>query len=122
MDQFSKEKLQIEKLKSDLEEAKEQLDKDRKSLKEMTSLNVKLKALVKIGEDSLRDEMKKSEELSSLLKLRNGSAVSTPCLMTNNSSNGSDPNVSSSKLTTVASTHSLSPESNSSSHKSNRGS
>jgi len=106
LQQLSQDKNEIETLKSNLESTREQLEKDRKSLKELQNQNVKLKSLVKIGEDSLKAEMKRSDELSNLLKLRNGSAVSTPCL----TSNGSSPNVASpSLLTTVSSTHSLSP-------------
>lgn len=116
MTSLSQDRSQIEKLKSDLESTREQLEKDRKSLKELQAQNVKLKSLVKIGEDSLKAEMKRSDELSNILKLRNGSTVSTPCLTTN----ASNPNVASPRLKTVSSTQSLSQDD--SSPKSNGGS
>ena len=69
-----------------MQQLQEQVDHERKTTKEVQAQNVKLRSLVKIGEDSLRAEMKRTDELLNQLKLRNGSAVSTPCLASNGDS------------------------------------
>lgn len=94
----------LSELKKQVEELEQQLEKEKKSVKEVQSQNVKLRSLVKIGEDSLRAEMQRTDELLNQLKLKNGSAVSTPCLTTNGSSHDQDSVVSS------ISSSSLNPE------------
>lgn len=94
----------LSELKKQVEHLEQQLEKEKKAVKEVQSQNVKLRSLVKIGEDSLRAEMQRTDELLNQLKLRNGSAVSTPCLTTNGSSHDQDSVVSS------ISSSSLNPE------------
>lgn len=63
------------------------LEKERKSLKELQTQNVRLKSLVKIGEDSIKAEQTRISGLEEQLRLRNGSvSASTPCLTSNGSS------------------------------------
>ena len=81
------EKSDVEEVRKQIEDLQQQLESERKAVKELQGQNVKLRSLVKIGEDSLRAEMKKTDELLNQLKLKNGSAVSTPCLTTNGSEN-----------------------------------
>ena len=80
---LSQERLDADELKQQVDELQAQLEREKKSAKELQMQNVKLRSLVKIGEDSLRAEMQRTDELLNQLKLRNGSAVSTPCLTTN---------------------------------------
>ena len=48
---------------------------------------MRLKSLVKIGEDSIKAEQLRTLELQEQLKLKNGSvSASTPCLATNGNS------------------------------------
>ncbi|KAI1287657.1 Laminin subunit alpha-2 [Halotydeus destructor] len=81
---------EIEKIKADNERLQSDLEKDRKSIKELQTQVVKLKSLVKIGEDSFKAEQARINELQEQLKLRNGSTVSssTPCLAGTNGTNG----------------------------------
>lgn len=83
LDRATKQLSQTDELKQQLEELQQQLEREKKSGKELQTQNVKLRSLVKIGEDSLKAEMKRTDELLNQLKLKNGSAVSTPCLTTN---------------------------------------
>lgn len=85
----------IQDLRKQLSEMEDQLEKEKKAVKDAQSQNVKLRSLVKIGEDSLRAEMQRTDELLNQLKLKNGSAVSTPCLTTNGSSHDQQSVVSS---------------------------
>lgn len=93
------ERLDADELQKQVDELQQQLEREKKSAKEAQAQNVKLRSLVKIGEDSLRAEMQRTDELLNQLKLRNGSAVSTPCLATNGSDQDSVPSsISSSSL------------------------
>jgi septal ring factor EnvC (AmiA/AmiB activator) len=70
-----------------IDDLQQQLDREKKTGKELQTQNVKLRSLVKIGEDSLKAEMRRNDDLANQLKLKNGqvhgTAVSTPCLTTN---------------------------------------
>lgn len=108
----AEERADLEKLKAECEQFKTELEKDRKSLKELQVQNVRLRSLVKIGEDSIKGmfdisykvvelkltwnlifaiaEQTRIEQLQDQLRLRNGATVSTPCLATSNG-NGKSP-------------------------------
>jgi chromosome segregation ATPase len=93
------EKAEIDRIKGEAEQYRIELEKERKSLKEMQTQNVRLKSLVKIGEDSIKAEQTRIGELQEQLRLRNNSvSASTPCL----TSNGSSPLKNSSNSLDVA--------------------
>lgn len=97
LDTFEKERNEIDSLKTSLSQLQEKLDKELQTTKDLHTLNVKLKSQVKIGQDSLKAEMKRTDELMMQLKTRNGSA-STPCLNVTNGSNGQATSTSSYSL------------------------
>lgn len=103
LNSLNEEKASLDSLRDQVKTLTEQLESEKKTSKELQLKNVKLTSLVKIGEDSLKAELKRVDELQNQLKLKNGSAVSTPCLTTNGGANGSN---------MTGSTASLEPNSN----------
>jgi len=97
LDTLEKERNEIASLKTSLSQLQEQLEKEKKMTKDLQTLNVKLKSQVKIGQDSLKAEMKRTDELMMQLKTRNASS-STPCLTVTNGSNGQATSTSSYSL------------------------
>jgi len=84
-EELEQSKAEIERIRTEAEQLRAEAEKDRKLLKEAQTQNVKLKSLVKIGEDSIKAEQVRINELQEQLKLRanGGVSASTPCLATN---------------------------------------
>ena len=87
MEAFESEKCEIDRIKSECDELKAQLEKERKVCKDLNMQNVRLNSLVKIGHESLKMEEDKVKQLEAKLSLNNGS-FSSPitCSTTNGSS------------------------------------
>lgn len=86
----AEEKERLTLLKEQIDASSEQLEKEKKSVKEIQVQNVRLKSLVKIGEDSLKAEQERVRQLEEQLKLKNGSAVVNQVNVTSNGGDGSD--------------------------------
>lgn len=86
IEELEQSRAEIERVRAEAEQLRADVEKDKKLLKEAQAQNVKLKSLVKIGEDSIKAEQVRINELQEQLKLRNGSvSASTPCLASNGS-------------------------------------
>jgi len=66
-----KDKLETDRIKAECEELKSLIDKEKKAVKDLTSQNVRLNSLVKIGEESIKMEQEKVKLLET--QLNNGS-------------------------------------------------
>lgn len=87
LDKVAEEKERLSQLKEEIDASTERLEQEKRSVKEVQVQNVRLKSLVKIGEDALRAEQDRVRELEELLKIKNGSLSDTPVttdLVTNN--------------------------------------
>lgn len=89
LESLEKEKQSLDDLKQQVQSLTEQVEKAEVTIKDLKKEKGRLSALVKIGADSLEEQMKVAADLQNQLKLKNGSAVSTPCLTTNGGANGS---------------------------------
>lgn len=70
-------KSEIDKMRAECEELKQSLEKEKKVSKELSTQNVRLNSLVRIGHESLKMEEDKVKQLEAQLNLNNGS-VSLP--------------------------------------------
>lgn len=94
MKQAVEEKDRLVQLKEEMDATSEQLEKDKKSVKEIQVQNVRLKSLVKIGEDSLKAEQERVRQLEEQLKLKNG--VANQVTVTSNGEGSDSPHNTSS--------------------------
>ena len=88
VESFNKEKEDFGHVKAESEQLKQQLEKEKKIAKDLTTQNVKLNSLVKIGQDALKAEQDRVQELQAQLSLKNGS-ISSPTLTTANGTSDS---------------------------------
>ena len=73
LEQVAEEKKRLAQLKEEIDASTEKLEQEKKCVKEVQVQNVRLKSLVKIGEDSLKAEQDRVRQLEELLKVKNGS-------------------------------------------------
>lgn len=85
MEAFETEKSEIDKMKAECEELRAQLEKEKKTSKDLNIQNVRLNSLVKIGHESLKMEEDKVRQLEAKLNLNNGS-LSSPVVCSKNGS------------------------------------
>lgn len=90
LNQVAEEKQRLAQLKEELEVTSELVEKEKKSVKEIQVQNVRLKSLVKIGEDSLKAEQDRVRQLEELLQLKNG-APAHQATVTNNGDASASP-------------------------------
>lgn len=98
LEQVTEEKQRLVQLKEEMDATSEQLEKDKKSVKEVQVQNVRLKSLVKIGEDSLKAEQERVRQLEELLSVKNGSVANQVNMTSNGDGSISPKNASSPSL------------------------